>query len=121
MQPLIGIFSTSTPKTKYNDNKLAEELDLIVLTSNAHAKNGFPIGSLGTLTYSYTGERNPLFAEFAIADGTKREEQLSLCDFRVLDEKNAEDLSVIVKYLRKKGNARDKNEAFPACALDKSF
>lgn len=111
----------STPKTKYNDNKLAEELDLIVLTSDSHEKNGFPKGTLGTLTYSYTGERNPLFAEFAIADGTKREERLSLSDFRVLDEKNAEDLSIIVKYLRKKTKEQDKNATFPARALDKYF
>ena len=104
-----------TPKTKYNDNKLAEELDLIVLTSDSHRQNGLPKGSLGTLTYSYTGERNPLFAEFAIADGTKREEQLSLSDFRVLDEKNAEDLSVIVKYLRKKAKEQNKNSA-PPCS-----
>ena len=117
MQPFIRPFFT--PKNKYNDNKLAEELDLIVLTSDAHAAHGFPKGTLGTLTYSYTGERNPLFAEFAIADGTKREEKLSLTDFRVLDEKNAEDLSVIVKYLRKRAKEQDKNAASPAFVLDK--
>lgn len=88
-------------KNKYNDNKLAEELDLIVLVRDNHALNGLPCGSLGTLTYSYTGEQNPLYAEFAFADGTKKEERLALKDFRVLNERNERDLSIIIEYLKK--------------------
>ena len=88
-------------KNKYNDNKLAEELDLIVLLNDAHKQSGLPTGSLGTLTYSYTGRQNPLYAEFAFADGTKKEEPLDLSDFRVLNAKNERDLSVIIEYLKK--------------------
>ena len=86
-------------KDKYSDNKLAEELDLIVLTNDTHEKRGLKEGALGTLIRSYTRENEPLYAEFALADGTKREEPLALGEFRVLNEKNERDLSVIVKYL----------------------
>ena len=95
-------------KNKYNDNKLAEEFDLIVLTNDAHRSHGLPSGSLGTLTYSYTGESHPLYAEFAAADGTKKEERLSLRDFRVLNERSEQDLSIITRYLKnlkENGNA----------------
>ena len=34
---------------KYIDNKLAEEMDLIVLTTDTHEKQGLPKGSVGTL------------------------------------------------------------------------
>ena len=88
-------------KDKYSDNKLAEELDLIVLTDDTHAKRGLRAGALGTLIRSYTRESEPLYAEFAFADGTKTEEPLSLWEFRVLNEKNERDLSVIIEYLRK--------------------
>ena len=88
-------------KNKYNDNKLAEEMDLIILLDDAHKERGLPNGSLGTLTYSYTGKHNPLYAEFACADGTKKEEPLSLHDFRVLNEKDERDLSVIIAYLKR--------------------
>ncbi len=88
-------------KNKYNDNKLAEEFDLIVLTDETHRQNGFHQGDLGTLTYAYTGKDHPLYAEFACADGTKKEEALSLRDFRVLDARNPSDLSLIVKYMQK--------------------
>lgn len=98
-------------KNKYNDNKLAEEFDLIVLTGNEHELQGLPCGSLGTLTYSYTGFNRPLYAEFAAADGTRFEEPLALCDFRVLDEQNPHDLSVIATYLRAKSRVLlDKTE-----------
>ncbi len=86
-------------KTKYNDNKLAEEFDLIVLTSDL--PHGLTKGDLGTLTYAYTGKERPLYAEFACADGTKKEERLALRDFRVLNERNKEDLSLIVQYMQK--------------------
>lgn len=79
-------------KNKYNDNRLAEELDWIVLTDNSHSEEGLPFGSLGTLTASYTGKDNPLFAEFAAADGSRFETKLHLKDFRVLDFQSESDL-----------------------------
>ncbi|MBQ7924207.1 MAG: hypothetical protein IJ329_02760 [Clostridia bacterium] len=88
-------------KNKYNDNKLAEELDLIVLTNDTLAKSGLPQGSLGTLTYSYTGKDRPLYGEFAFADGSKREEKLALDSFRVLDIRSAGDLSLVKEFLRR--------------------
>ena len=88
-------------KNKYNDNRLAEEFDLIVLTGENHAQNGLKLGQIGTLTYSYEGKNKPLYAEFACADGTKREEPLDLDDFRVLNVRNPLDLSVIVQYMQK--------------------
>ena len=87
-------------RNKYCDNKLAEELDLIMLTSDAHLQNGLPRGSLGTLTYSYTGLERPLYAEFAAADGSRFEEPLALDDFRVLNVREDEDLSAIVRFLK---------------------
>ena len=45
---------------KYIDNKLAEEMDLIVLTTDRHRKDGLPAGSVGTLIDSYTGHEKPL-------------------------------------------------------------
>ena len=82
-------------KNKYFDNKLAEEFDLIVLTNDEHISTGFPKGSLGTLTRSYTGKNRPLFALLTDCHGEKREEPLALTDFRVLNEKNSYDLSLI--------------------------
>ena len=87
-------------KSKYNDNKLAEEFDTIVLVDDTHAANGLPVGSLGTLIFSYTGKDRPLYAEFALADGTKREEKLALNDFRVLNEFDKNDLLLVSEYLR---------------------
>lgn len=89
-------------KTKYNDNKLAEEFDLIVLTNDRHEKSGLPSGSMGTLTYSYTGMGRPLYAEFAAADGTRFEEPLAISDFRVLNERTRSDLSLIAQYMQKR-------------------
>ncbi len=88
-------------KNKYNDNKLAEEFDLIVLLGDTHREHGLFSGDLGTLTYSYTGNNRPLYAEFACADGTTKEEALSLHDFRVLNERDPFDVSVITKYMQK--------------------
>ncbi len=93
-------------RNKYNDNKLAEEFDLIVLTNDALAKNGLPCGSLGTLTYSYTGGNAPLFGEFAFADGTRKETPLSLHCFRVLNANKKEDLHLLSAHLC--ANARKK-------------
>ena len=91
-------------KNKYNDNKLAEEFDLIVLTGDSHAANGLPKGTLGTLTYSYTGFDRPLYAEFAAADGSRFEEPIALDDFRVLNERSELDRSVIVRFLKRKNS-----------------
>ncbi|MBE5745559.1 MAG: hypothetical protein E7355_05460 [Clostridiales bacterium] len=88
-------------KDKYNDNKLAEEFDLIVLTDDTLANNGLPRGSLGTLTYSYTGGDTPLYGEFAFADGSTKETPLSLSCFRVLDARTKNDLSIITRFLQK--------------------
>ena len=85
-------------KNKYSDNKLAEEFDVIILTDNSHKSRGLPSGSLGTLIHAYTGNENHLYAEFAVADGHSVEEQLSLSDFRVLNENNVLDLPLIARY-----------------------
>lgn len=87
-------------KNKYNDNRLAEEFDLIILTAKNHVHHGLQMGQIGTLTYSYEGKNKPLYAEFACADGTKQEEPLGLNDFRVLNERDPLDLSVIVQYMQ---------------------
>lgn len=87
-------------KNKYNDNRLAEEFDLIVVTGGSQEQGNLHLGEIGTLTYGYTGENKPLYAEFACADGTKKERALDLHDFRVLDAKNPTDLSIIVRYLK---------------------
>lgn len=86
-------------KTKYLDNRLAEEFDVIVLVNNTHKSRGFPSGSLGTLTYSYTGRGRPLYGLLIGTDGQRKEEALRLNDFRVLDEKKSRDRSLIVQYL----------------------
>lgn len=86
-------------KNKYNDNKLAEEFDLIVLVNDMLAKNGLPKGSLGTLTYSYTGASRPLYAEFSCADGSKREEALALDSFRVLNMRSDSDVTLVQRFL----------------------
>ncbi len=92
-------------RNKYNDNKLAEEFDLIVLTSNALANEGLPQGSLGVLTYSYTG-LHPLYAEFALADGSKKEEKIDLEGFRVLNIKSKEDLSIVYGFLQQRARKK---------------
>lgn len=92
-------------KNKYTDNRLAEEFDLIVLTDDTHSAQGLPRDMLGTLICSYTGKGAPLYAEFAMCDGTRKEEPLSLKDFRVLNERNDKDLSIIIKYLQQRKRA----------------
>ena len=87
-------------KTKYNDNRLAEELDLIVLTNDRHLQSGLPKGSLGTLTYSYTGANRPLYGEFIDEKGNRFEEKLDLFDFRVLDLHARADVATLAKALR---------------------
>ncbi|MBR1975454.1 MAG: hypothetical protein IKA20_06345 [Clostridia bacterium] len=86
-------------KNKYLDNRLAEEFDLIVLVNNTHRDCGFPSGSLGTLTYSYTGRGRPLYGLFTTKNGEKKEQPLRLRDFRVLNEKNRRDCSLIAEYM----------------------
>ncbi len=88
-------------KNKYTDNRLAEELDLIILTDDCLKKQGFPRGTLGTLVYSYTGRGRPLYALFDT--GKKRLEfPLSLRDFRVLNERDDKDARIILEYLIRK-------------------
>ncbi|MBQ9728131.1 MAG: hypothetical protein IJV85_00885 [Clostridia bacterium] len=98
-------------KSKYSDNRLAEELDVIVLINNSHKECGLPSGSLGALTYSYTGRGRPLYGQFTTTDGEKREERLKLHDFRVLNENNLRDLSLIARYWQQTANASPKNQA----------
>ena len=86
-------------KNKYLDNRLAEEFDLIVLVNNTHRDCGLPSGSLGTLTYSYTGRGRPLYGLFTDENGEKKEQSLRLRDFRVLNEKNRRDCSLIAEYM----------------------
>lgn len=87
--------------SKYTDNRLAEELDLVLLTSGNFTKNGLPKGSLGTLISSYSGKHKPLYIQFDTDKG-KVEQAVSLQDFRVLNERNDFDASIIVDYLIKK-------------------
>ena len=86
-------------KNKYLDNRLAEEFDLIVLVNNTPRDCGFPSGSLGTLTYSYTGRGRPLYGLFTDENGEKKEQSLRLRDYRVLNEKNRRDCSLIAEYM----------------------
>lgn len=92
-------------KTKYFDNRLAEEFDLIVLVNNAHKSDGFPSGSLGTLTYSYTGRGRPLYGLLIDSEGERREQALRLNDFRVLNEHNKRDRSLMIEYALRLQNA----------------
>ena len=85
-------------KTKFSDNRLAEEYDLIVLVNNTLLSRGFPSGTLGTLTYSYTGKRRPFYALLSRADGLRAEEPLHLHDFRVLNAENCRDRALIAEY-----------------------
>ena len=87
-------------KTKYTDNKLAEEFDLIVLINGEHERIGLPVGSLGTLTASYERADLPLYAQFQTPNGEYLETPVSLGDFRVLDVKNSFDLSLVTQYLQ---------------------
>lgn len=86
-------------KNKYNDNRLAEEFDLIVLTNGLHENRGLPQGTLGTLIHSYTGAHRPMYGQFEKANGEKVEEPLSFFDFRVLNERIDSDLSLILRHL----------------------
>ena len=84
---------------KYIDNKLAEEMDLIVLSTDTHEKQGLPKGSVGTLIDSYTGHDKPLYGDFR--KGKKHlETALGLHDFRVLDPDSPRDIGIIASYLR---------------------
>jgi hypothetical protein len=90
-----------TVKNKYTDNKLAEEFDLIVLLNDTHRAVGIRRGALGTLTRSYTGGSQPLYATFE-TDEHMQEMAVGLDDFRVLDVKTPRDLSLITAYLKSK-------------------
>jgi len=93
-------------KDKYNDNKLAEEFDLIVLTDATCVKNGLPKGALGTLTYAYTGASRPLYALCTLADGSQQETALALDDFRVLNISRKDDLRLLSAHLRAGGRKK---------------
>ena len=86
---------------KYIDNKLAEELDLIVLTNNSHLREGLPRGSIGTLIESYTGHERPLYGEFRTGN-RHLETALGLYDFRVLNPRMNRDVELIAAYLQNK-------------------
>lgn len=87
-------------KTKFCDNRLAEELDVIVLVNNAHKCRGLPSGTTGRLTYSYTGRGRPLYGLFLTEDGVQ-EEALKLRDFRVLDAEKRKDFFLIAEYFKR--------------------
>lgn len=90
-------------KNKYNDNKLAEEFDWIVLLNDKHRANGLSRGDLGTLTKSYTGNGKPLYAAFGSGEYWQ-ETAVGLDEFRVLDVRAPRDLSLITAYLKSKRN-----------------
>ena len=86
---------------KYSDNRLAEELDLITLTTNRYQEKGLSRGDVGTLIYSYTGLRRPMFGEFQ-KRGTRTELALRLRDFRVLNPTSEKDCRLVSKYCLQK-------------------
>lgn len=88
-------------KSKYTDNKLAEEFDLVILVNDEHKKIGLPEGSLGTLIASYERTDKPLYVDFQDDGGAHFQAPVALADFRVLDVKNSVDLSLVTKYLRR--------------------
>ncbi len=88
-------------KTKFSDNRLAEEFDLIVLVNNTHKNCGLPSGTTGRLTYSYTGRGRPLYGLFLTADGVRREEALRLRDFRVLNAEKRKDFFLIAEHFKR--------------------
>ena len=92
----------SSEKNKYRDNRLAEELDVIVLTTKQYGETGLPRGSLGVLVYSYTGRGRPLYGRFRTKDGEKKEVALHLRDFRVLNENRKRDLLLLAEYHKKR-------------------
>jgi hypothetical protein len=83
---------------KYIDNKLAEEMDLIILTTNGHTGEGLPKGTIGTLIQSYTCHEKPLYGLFNKGEKSM-EAPLGLRDFRVLNPKNGCDATLIATYL----------------------
>ena len=87
-------------KNKYVDNKLAEEMDLIVLRTNKYRKDNLPWGSVGTLIESYRGMRFPLYGLFKTPEGNK-EVALTIRGFRVLNPRESEDARIIVGYMKK--------------------
>ena len=87
-------------KSKYRDNRLAEEFDAIVLTNNLYKEIGLPSGSLGTLTHSYTGRGRPLYGLFTLQNGQQTEAPLHLRDFRVLNECNPRDFRLLAWHFQ---------------------
>lgn len=85
---------------KYIDNKLAEELDLIVLLTDRHGAR-IPKGSVGTLIDSYTGMTRPMYGDFDVG-GKHEEADLWLREFRVLNPRCSADVEIIAEYLKTK-------------------
>ena len=90
---------------KYSDNRLAEELDLIVLTTNRYKESGFQRGTVGTLIYSYTGLRRPMYGEFKSAN-KRTELSLRLRDFRVLNPFSQKDIRHLSNHLKNQQSNR---------------
>lgn len=92
-------------KNKYTDNKLAEEMDWIVLINDSLKNQGVCRGALGTLIQSYSGKERPLYATFEKGD-VLEEMAVGLNDFRVLNVKSPQDLSIVIEYLKRNKKAR---------------
>ena len=84
-------------KNKYNDTKLAEEFDLIILTKDT---GDMKKGAIGTLIYSYTGETKPLYVLFLDENDKHFERKVYFDEFRVLNERDDNDLPLIVEYMK---------------------
>ena len=84
-------------KNKYNDNRLAEVADAIVLVRNTHKAEGYPSGSVGLLSKDYTGRGRGFEALF----GERGElVLLKMNEFRVLCPDSKEDGKRIQKSRR---------------------
>lgn len=84
---------------KYIDNKLAEEMDLIVLTTDTHEKQGLPKGSVGTLIDSYTGHDKPLYGDFRKGKKAPRNGART-ARFPRSRPDSPRDIGIIASYLR---------------------
>lgn len=98
-------------KDKFTDTKLAEELDLILLTTDRFTHLGLKKNTVGTLVKAYQGDAGPLIAQFYL-DTRILEQALSLKDFRVLNERDKEDIAILVKYLIFKNRLLSLKQAF---------
>ena len=91
-------------KNKFNDNRLAEPSDCIVLkksTTNLQV----PKGSVGVLTKDYTGRGREMQGYFFGKDGKGYFISLHLNDFRVLNEDKMKDIRTFLSAYDKCKNA----------------